>query len=112
MALAVHRLTQAPAEFLGLNAGVLKPGVQADICVVDPVALKNWNPEKTYEFVYREAFTCKQVVNRPTGVVQHTMIAGNMAWNKGAFEADLGKRPFGRLMRAKDHPLELQRSAA
>lgn len=105
---AVHRLTQAPAEFFGLNAGVLSEGVQADLVLVDPVALRKWNPEKTYQVIWRDLFSSKQVVNRPEGVVTHVMIAGKTAWTEGEFTRELGQQPFGRLMRAKDHAKEAE----
>lgn len=104
---AIHRLTQAPAEFFGLNTGVLREGVQADLVVVDPVALRQWDPEKTYQVIWRDLFSSKQVVNRPEGVVTHVMIAGNLAWADGEFTEELGQKAFGRLMRAKDHELEI-----
>ena len=103
----VHRLTQAPAEFFGLNTGMLKPGAQADLCVVDPLALQNWEPEHTYQYVRRELFDCHQMVNRPEGVVSQVMIGGNLAWSKGSYTPAYGNARFGRLLRAKDHPAEL-----
>lgn len=103
---AVHRLTQAPAEFFGLNTGLLAPGVQADLVVVDPEALRAWDPEKTYEVIWRDLFSSKQVVNRPVGVVTQVMIAGHLAWQEGEFTEQFGNQPFGRLMRAADHSTE------
>nr|WP_254511197.1 N-acyl-D-glutamate deacylase [Komagataeibacter oboediens] len=103
VAIAVHRLTGLPAAFFNLDTGVLKIGAQADLCVIDPDALRRWDPEKTYEFVYRSAFGCRQVINRPPGVVRHVMIAGRTAWTDGGYTHDFGQVPFGRVMRTKDH---------
>jgi len=103
VAIAVHRLTGLPAAFFNLDTGVLKIGAQADLCVIDPDALRRWDPEKTYEFVYRSAFGCRQVINRPPGVVRHVMIAGRTAWTDGGYAHDFGQVPFGRVMRTKDH---------
>lgn len=103
---AVHRLTQAPAEFFGLNTGVLRIGAQADVVVIDPQALAAWDPEQTYEVVWRDLFSSKQVVNRPVGVVSEVMIAGKLAWQSGQFTDNFGAEPFGRLLLARDHPSE------
>ena len=107
---AIHRLTQAPARFFGLNTGVLEEGAQADIVVVDPAPLQRWDPEQTYEVIWRDLFSSKQVVNRPVGVVTHVMVGGKSAWDDGQFTADLGQVPFGRLMLAADHQSELKLS--
>lgn len=112
VAFAIHRLTQAPAEFFGLNTGVLEVGAQADICVVDPEALQRWNPETTYAHIYRDLFECKQLVNRPLDVVSHVMIGGKIAWQDGQFDAQFGQTRFGRLLRANDHPSETAANVA
>jgi N-acyl-D-aspartate/D-glutamate deacylase len=112
VARSVHRLTQAPAEFFGLNAGVLRPGVQADLCVVDPRALTRWQPEQTVRYVKREIFDCHQLVNRPEGVVRQVMIGGKLAWSGEAYTATYATERFGRVLRAKDHPAERDWSLA
>ena len=112
VASAVHRLTGLPAEFLGLNVGVLRVGAQADIAVIDPSQLQDWNPEDTIEYIYRDLFEAKQLVNRPDGIVTQVMIAGQMAWSEGKFTAIMGERPLGRLLRAADHPDEKARHSA
>ncbi len=112
VASAVHRLTQAPAEFFGLNTGLLTVGAQADLCLIDPTALQVWDPEKTYDFIDRPLFSSRQVVNRPAGVVAHVLIAGKVAWHEGAFTPALGTQAFGRLLRAKDHPSEIEMASA
>jgi N-acyl-D-aspartate/D-glutamate deacylase len=106
VAVAVQRMTQAPAEFFGLNVGMLRPGAQADLCVVDPQVLKQWQPEQTVRYIRREIFDCHQLVNRPEGVVTQVMIAGKLAWNEGAYTPAFSRERFGRVLRAKDHPAE------
>ena len=106
VARSIQRLTQAPAEFFGLNVGVLRPGVQADLCVVDPQALARWQPEQTIRYIKREIFDCHQLVNRPEGVVRQVMIGGKLAWSGEAYTAEYSTERFGRLLRAKDHPAE------
>jgi N-acyl-D-aspartate/D-glutamate deacylase len=106
VATAVHRMTLLPAQFWGLNTGLLAPGAQADLCVVDPQALRAWDPEASIEYIHREIFDCKQLVNRPQGVVSQVMIAGKLAWNGGAYTPAYGRERFGRVLRAKEHPAE------
>ena len=107
VAYAVHRLTQEPAEFFGLNAGVLKLGAQADIAVVDPEALREWsNPEATIRYIWRDLYEHHQMVNRPEGVVTQVLIGGHLAWDSGSYTPEFGKVSMGRCLRAKDHPAE------
>ena len=112
VAIAVHRLTKAPAELFNINAGIIKIGAQADMCVLDPVSLNRWNPENTYQLIERKLFESKQVVNRPESVVIHVMVNGKVAWNSGNFTDHYGNEVFGRLMRAATHPSELSLAAA
>ncbi len=106
VARAVHRMTQLPAGFFGLNTGLLIPGAQADLCVVDPQALLAWEPEGSIEYIERDIFQCKQLVNRPQGVVSQVMVAGKLAWSGNAYTPAYGRERFGRVLRAKDHPAE------
>lgn len=103
VALAVHRLTQEPAEFLGLDTGVLKVGAQADLVVIDPKALQAFDPERSVEYIYREAFEHHQLVNRPQGVVSQVFIAGKLAWNEGRYEPSFGRERFGRALTHREH---------
>ncbi|WKC16589.1 N-acyl-D-amino-acid deacylase family protein [Acetobacter pasteurianus] len=102
----VHRLTELPAKFFGINAGLVRLGAQADLCIIDPVALEKWDPEKTYHFIHRSQFGCRQIVNRPDAVVRNVIIGGKMVWDNGIYSEDFGKTASGRVIRAKDHPLE------
>lgn len=106
VARAVHRLTGLPADFFGINAGWARVGAQADLCVVDPVALERWDPEGTYHFVHRSQLGCRQIVNRPPDVVRSVMIGGAVVWENGRYADGFGQRAYGRVLRAKDHPLE------
>jgi N-acyl-D-aspartate/D-glutamate deacylase len=109
---AIHRLTGLPATFFNLDAGIVKVGAQADLCLIDPKALRQWDPEKTCDFIDRDPFGCRQVVNRPSGVVKQVMIAGRIAWDGARYAPSFGQVAFGRLLRAKDHPLEQGQGAA
>ena len=106
VAVAVQRMTQAPAQFFGLNVGTLQPGAQADLCVVDPQTLRQWQPESTIRYIRREIFDCEQLVNRPEGVVTQVMIAGKLAWSGAGYTPAYSRERFGRVLRAKDHPAE------
>jgi N-acyl-D-aspartate/D-glutamate deacylase len=102
----VHRLTQEPAEFFGLDVGVLKVGAQADLVVIDPEALRRFEPEASISYVWREAFSHHQLVNRPDGVVRQVMLAGKLAWQNGAYLPAFGRERMGRVLRHKDHKEE------
>ncbi|HEX4871622.1 MAG TPA: amidohydrolase family protein, partial [Nevskiaceae bacterium] len=112
VALAVHRLTREPAEFFGLNVGTVEVGAQADLAVVDPLALQTWDPEATIEYRYRECFEHHQLVNRPQGVVSQVLINGRLAWQDGHYVPAFGRERFGRLLRHREHPAEQLRAAA
>ncbi len=105
---AVHRLTQEPAEFFGLDAGVLKVGAQADIAVIDPHKLAAYESERHTTYLWREDFQHHQLVNRSDGVVSHVFIAGKPAWSAGAYTPEFGKQRFGRVMLDKAHEQGLQ----
>lgn len=103
VARAVHRLTQEPAEFFAVDAGVLRPGAQADLAVIDPDALARHDGEARVQYLWREAFQHHQLVNRPEGVVTQVLVAGHLAWDAGAYTPDFGRVRMGRVMRNKDH---------
>ncbi len=96
----VRRLTREPAEFFGVDAGSLEIGAQADITLVDPEVLRNWDSNETRQLHYRELFKHDQMVNRPEGVVTRVLIRGETAWCDGAVTEALGTRPLGRALRA------------
>jgi N-acyl-D-aspartate/D-glutamate deacylase len=85
---------------------VLEVGAQADLCAIDPQALASYNPEERVEYIFRDLFEHHQMVNRPQGVVTHTMIAGHMAWENDAFTPTFETLRMGRVLRHKDHPAE------
>lgn len=107
VALAVRRLTAEPADFFGLATGRLETGAQADLVLVDPVALLRWNPVATVHYVWRECFEHHQLVNRPENVVTATLIAGRVAWRDGAYVPEFGRERYGRVLRHREHEAEL-----
>jgi len=96
----VKRLTRDPAEFFGVDAGSLDIGAQADITLVDPEVLRDWDCNETRQLHYRELFQHNQMVNRPEGVVTRVLIRGETVWCDGAATEALGSRPLGRALRA------------
>jgi len=100
---AVHRLTREPAEFFGVDAGCLEVGARADLVVVDPQALSTWEPEATYQYIWRDAFEHRQLVNRPQGVVRRVYVNGSCAFEDGQYTPAFGQQRMGRLLRSYDH---------
>jgi N-acyl-D-aspartate/D-glutamate deacylase len=96
----VRRLTREPAAFFGLDVGTLDIGAQADLVVIDPEALKDWDCNDTRELVYRELFEHQQMVNRPSGIVCQVMIRGEIVWEDGDYAPSLGQQTLGRALRA------------
>ncbi|MFV8819433.1 N-acyl-D-amino-acid deacylase family protein [Haliea sp. E17] len=96
----VRRLTREPAAFFGLDVGSLEIGAQADIVMIDPQALQDWDCNASREFVYRPLFEHRQMVSRSDGVVTHTFINGAAVWRNGEYTEVLGRQPLGRALRA------------
>lgn len=96
----VKRLTREPAEFFGLDVGTMEIGDQADLVLIDPQALQNWDSNANREFIYRELFQHNQLVSRSDGVVDCVLIKGIPVWQDGDFTEALGSKPLGRALRA------------
>lgn len=96
----VRRLTREPADFFGLDVGSLEIGAQADVVMIDPEQLRRWDTNSHREFVYRELFEHRQMVNRSDGVVTRVLIRGEPVWENNAHTEALGSRPLGRALRA------------
>jgi N-acyl-D-aspartate/D-glutamate deacylase len=103
VATAVHRLTQEPAEFFGLDVGVLRAGAQADLVVVDPQALQAYDSDAGIRYIYRDIFEHHQLVNRSDGVVRHVMVRGRLAWQDGAYTELFGRERLGRVLLHREH---------
>jgi N-acyl-D-aspartate/D-glutamate deacylase len=100
---AVHRLSQEPAEFWGVDAGVLKVGARADVVIVDPVALRDHDGEARVQYIWRDAFQHHQLVNRPEGVVTQVWIGGKLAWEQDAYTPAFGRERMGRVLLNREH---------
>ncbi|AQA17698.1 aminoacylase [Halioglobus japonicus] len=101
VATMVKRLTSEPAAFFGLeDVGKLELGAQADLVIIDPEALANWDDNENRILAYRELFEHNQMLSRSDGVVTHTFINGEQVWCDGAVTEALGSKPLGRALRA------------
>jgi N-acyl-D-aspartate/D-glutamate deacylase len=100
VAAIVKRLTSEPAAFFGLDVGTLELGDQADITMIDPEALRNWEDTSTRQLVYRDLFEHQQMVSRSDGVVTQTFINGESVWRDGEYGEALGTQTLGRALRA------------
>lgn len=98
---AVKLLTKDAADIFDLNAGTLDIGAQADLVIINPEALKSYDPDKSTTMIYRDIFEHNQMVNRPKGVVDKVFIAGKLAVENGEPSALLGKEQMGRVLRNK-----------
>ena len=93
----VGRLTRVPAEFWGVDQtlGTIEPGRQADLILIDPVALSTHDSEANTIFEYREAVAAEQMLNRSDGVVTDVWIAGTPAWRNSKPTKHLGATQMG-----------------
>jgi N-acyl-D-aspartate/D-glutamate deacylase len=100
VARAVRRLTRAPAEFFGVDAGRIDPGSRGDVVLIDPQRLLAYDTDASRVMVYREIFEHDQLVNRSDGVVTGVWIAGEQVWNGRGILPALGTRRLGRPLTA------------
>lgn len=100
VAYTVRRLTREPAEFFGVDAGRIDEGAAADIVLVDPQALRDYDGEANLTEIYREAFEHHQLVNRSEGVVPMVVIGGQVAFEDDTFTEAFGRIKMGRALRA------------
>jgi N-acyl-D-aspartate/D-glutamate deacylase len=100
VALAVRRLTRDPAEFFGIDAGRIDVGAQADLVLVDPARLLDYDTDASRQMIYRDIFAHEQLVNRSDGVVAGVWIAGEQVWDGREHLPALGTRRLGRPLTA------------
>ena len=96
----VKRLTKDAADVFGVEGGTIDQGDIADLILIDPVKLADYQGEENVQRIYREEFSHEQLVNRSDGVVDLVMIGGHIAWQDTAFTKHLGKKSMGRLLRS------------
>ncbi len=76
LATALAKVTSEPARILGIEAGVLAPGVAADLCVFDPAARWNVEPAMLRSQGKNTPFTGWEM----TGKVRVTLIDGHIVY--------------------------------
>jgi N-acyl-D-aspartate/D-glutamate deacylase len=96
----VKRLTKDAADLFGVKAGTIDEGDAADLILVDPQQLANYDGEANVIRQFRTEYNHEQLVNRSDGVVPLVMIGGNVAWENDDFSSELGEKPMGRLLKA------------
>jgi len=104
----VKRLTKDAAEVFGVDRGSIYEGDTADLILVDPELLANYDGEENVERIFREEYQHQQLVNRSDGVVPLVLINGKCAWANDEFTKELGSQRLGSLLK----PIELNKSAA
>lgn len=96
---AVWRMTGDQADWLGIEAGRIRPGDRADIAIVDPARFDqdleavSWAP--------MQAFDLERLVNRNPGLVPHVIINGKIASHDGELDCAVGtNQGYGRFLEA------------
>jgi len=97
----VKRLTKDAADVFGVERGSIYEGDVADIILVDPKQLAQYDGEANVERIYREEFKHEQLVNRSDGVVPLVLINGKVAWQNDSFTDNLGKEKMGGVLKLK-----------
>jgi len=94
----VRRLTRDVSDIFEIDAGQLGAGRHADIAIIDPEALRNYDGEANVQRIYREEFEHEQLVNRSDNVVTATIIGGKPVWQNGQVSQALNTKKFGRVL--------------
>ena len=97
----VKRLTKDPADVFGVDRGTIYEGDVADLILVDPKKLANYDGEQSVERIFREEYQHPQLVNRSEGVVPLVLVDGKTVWENDEFDKSLGKERFGSLLKPK-----------
>ena len=95
----VKRLTKDAAELFGVDRGSIYEGDVADLILVDPKQLANYDGEENVERIFREEYQHPQLVNRSNGVVPLVLINGKCAWSDNEFSKELGQERLGSLLK-------------
>lgn len=102
VAYMVKRLTKSAADVFGVDAGTIYTGDVADMILVDPQTLADYDGEANVQRVYRDEFQHPQLVNRSDNVVPLVIINGQVAWENNQFSPQLGQTAMGRLLKPAD----------
>jgi N-acyl-D-aspartate/D-glutamate deacylase len=100
METAIHRLTELPAKWLGLDAGSLYPGKRADIVVLSPEKLQTHLYDEPIVDYHPSLNGASRFVKRSDEVVNHVLVNGEEVFNDiSGFVNDLGEKSYGKLLR-------------
>lgn len=94
----VRRLTRDVSEIFGIQSGTLENSARADITIIDPEKLKDYDGQANVQRIYRDEFEHDQLVNRSDDVVVATIIGGKPAWQKNSFSEALNNEKFGHVL--------------
>jgi N-acyl-D-aspartate/D-glutamate deacylase len=94
----VRRLTRDPAALFNLDVGTLDLGAQADVILIDPLALRAYDAQANTVMQHRDIFENAQMVNRSDGVVTQVIIAGQVAWDGLRYTPIYGRQRLGRVL--------------
>ena len=72
----LERMTAAPARILGLDAGTLRPGAPADVCVFDPAMKWTFTQDDIGSKSSNSPFLGREL----TGRVLLTLLDGRATW--------------------------------
>jgi N-acyl-D-aspartate/D-glutamate deacylase len=96
---AVHRVTGEIADYLGVEAGHLRPGDRADLVVVDPAGLDD-RLDDLHEEPVPGLDGLRRLVRRNDDAVRAVYVNGRLAWDGRSPVPGLGReRGFGRVLR-------------
>jgi len=97
---AVHRLTGEQADWLGIDAGYIRPGDRADLVLIDPAGLHQNLEQENWDEM--QGFGIQRMVCRNPGCVTHVLINGRLAVDEERIVAELGhERGFGQFLAAR-----------
>jgi N-acyl-D-aspartate/D-glutamate deacylase len=101
VAYMVKRLTKDAADLFDVDRGTINKGDVADLILVDPKQLAQYEGEDHVERIFREEFQHDQLVNRSNGIVPLVLVNGKTAWADDQFSDALGKEKMGSLLKPK-----------
>jgi N-acyl-D-aspartate/D-glutamate deacylase len=106
---AIWRLTGEIADWMGVDAGRLRTGDRADLCVIDPSALDA--RLDAYHEARMDGFgDLTRMVNRSDGAVSAVLVHGKLAFDERGIAPELGRASgFGTFLPARGTP-ELARA--
>jgi N-acyl-D-aspartate/D-glutamate deacylase len=97
----LRRLTSEPAEFFGLDVGNIEVGARADLTLLNPARLKDYDGEASVRLIDRTLFGCEQLVNRSDGLVDGVYVKGRQTWQGREFTAAHGKEKLGEALKVE-----------